>query len=60
MLLFNGSAEDYAAELIEDTMPIPEHLRFYIDYKAIARDMALNSEIAEIRDDLVVINACEF
>ena len=42
--LHYGSAEDYAQELIEETTNIPEHLRYYIDYEAIARDMTINGE----------------
>jgi hypothetical protein len=58
--LYNGSARDYAYDLIDDTTDIPENLRFYIDYDAIARDMEINGEIAEINHDLIVTNANEF
>jgi len=58
--LFEGTAKDYAYDLIDETTEIPENLRFYIDYEAIARDMKLNSEITEIRHDLIVTNAHEF
>lgn len=58
--IFRGSAEDYAQDLIEDTTDIPESLRYYIDYKAIARDMGYNGEIEEIDHEVIVTNACEF
>jgi len=58
--LHHGSAEDYAQELIEETTDIPENLRFYIDYEAIARDMKLGGEINEIERELLVTNAYEF
>lgn len=58
--LYEGTAEDYAFDLIEETTEIPENLRFYIDYKTIARDMQYNGEITEINHDLIVINAHEF
>ena len=58
--LHYGSTEDYARELIEETTNIPENLRYYIDYEAIARDMRLNGEIVEIEHDLIVTNARDF
>lgn len=40
------SAADFAESLHEDTgTEIPESLRYYIDWQALARDMALNGEI---------------
>lgn len=57
--LFNGTASDYAYELINDTTEIPDSLRYYIDYDAIARDMKINGEIIEINHDLIVTNAHE-
>jgi len=58
--LHHGAAEDYAYDLIDETTEVPENLRYYIDYKAIARDMEINGEIAEINHDLIVTNANEF
>ncbi|MCU7829155.1 MAG: antirestriction protein ArdA [Candidatus Thiodiazotropha sp. (ex Myrtea sp. 'scaly one' KF741663)] len=58
--IFHGTAADYAQELIEETTEIPENLRYYIDYKAIARDMGYNGEIEEIERELIVINAYDF
>ena len=46
--IFNGPASDYAHKIIEDTCEVPENLRYYIDYDAIARDMKINGEIVEI------------
>lgn len=40
------SAKDFAEQLHEETgTAIPESLRYYIDWRALARDMALNGEI---------------
>jgi len=58
--LHYGTAEDYAQEIIEETTEIPDNLRYYIDYEAIACDMSLNGEIVEIERDLIVTNAHEF
>ncbi len=58
--LFNGSASDYAYDLIDETTEVPENLRYYIDYDAIARDMKINGEIDEINLNLIVTNANEF
>ncbi len=58
--LFEGTASDYAYELINETTEIPETLRYYIDYDAIARDMKINGEITEIERELIVTNAQEF
>ena len=58
--LYNGTASDYAYELINETTEVPEHLSYYIDYDAIARDMKINGEIVEINHDLIVTNSNEF
>ncbi|MES0372557.1 MAG: antirestriction protein ArdA, partial [Mariprofundaceae bacterium] len=58
--LHHGTARDYAQELIEETTEIPENLRYYIDYKAIARDMCINGDIVKIEHDLIITNANEF
>ncbi|MBT3039180.1 MAG: antirestriction protein ArdA [Candidatus Thiodiazotropha sp. (ex Codakia orbicularis)] len=58
--IFYGSVEDYARELIEETTDIPDNLRYYIDYEAIARDMGYNGEIEEIECEIIVTNAYEF
>lgn len=39
------SLADYAEELTTDTTEIPQHLVYYIDYEAMARDMQLNGDI---------------
>jgi antirestriction protein len=36
------SEEDFAEQLAEETMEIPQHLAFYIDYEKMARDMFIN------------------
>ncbi len=58
--LHHGTASDYAYDLINETTEIPETLRYYIDYDAIARDMEINGEITEINYGLIVTNAHEF
>ncbi len=58
--LHYGTAEDYAQEIIEETTEIPESLQYYIDYKAIARDMQINGEIFEIERELIITNVQEF
>ena len=40
-----SSLADYAEELTTDTTEIPQHLAYYIDYEAMARDMQLNGDI---------------
>ncbi len=39
------SLSDFAEELTEETTQIPESLRFYIDYEAMARDLAINDVV---------------
>jgi hypothetical protein len=61
--LFRGSIADYAAELIEELYPVeelPEIIKYHIDYSAIAKDMALNSEVTEISNNIWVVNCLEF
>ena len=36
------SEEDFAISLAEDTMTIPEHLSYYIDYEKMARDLFIS------------------
>lgn len=49
--LFEGTAEQYAEDFIEETgalNQLPENLRYYFDTKAFARDMLLGGDISEI------------
>jgi antirestriction protein len=39
------SLADYAQELTEETTEIPQTLRHYIDYEAMARDMEMNGDV---------------
>lgn len=39
------SLADYAQELTESTTEIPKTLQFYIDYQAMAHDMAMNGDV---------------
>lgn len=50
VMVFEGNAQDYAHEYIEDTGmldTLPEQLRYYFDYEAFARDMSLNGDVTE-------------
>ncbi|MBW9258605.1 MAG: antirestriction protein ArdA [Candidatus Thiodiazotropha sp. (ex. Lucinisca nassula)] len=60
--IWEGSAEDYVYDLLNETTDMSSMgwLQNYIDYESIARDMRLNSEIAEIRHGVWVTNASEF
>ncbi|MBA4801082.1 MAG: antirestriction protein ArdA [Euryhalocaulis sp.] len=40
------SVADFAEELTEQTVTIPESLQFYIDYQRMARDMEINDILA--------------
>ena len=41
-----GSLEDYAYEMFQDSLEgVPEHVKRYIDYEAMARDMDLGGEV---------------
>ena len=40
------SEEDFAISFAEETMEIPEHLSFYIDYKSMARDLFINDFVS--------------
>ena len=56
--LFEGSASDYAYELVEDCYDTKSigNLANYIDYDSFARDMLLNGEIIELGYNLYWIN----
>ncbi|NJM51602.1 MAG: antirestriction protein ArdA [Sphingomonadales bacterium] len=41
----HSSLAEYVQELTEETTPIPQSLRFYIDWQGIARDAELNGEL---------------
>lgn len=51
------SLEDYARDLTEQTMEVPENLEHYIDYEKMGKDMALSGDILtfEVRLDEVHI-----
>ena len=55
--LFEGTAIEYAEQYLEETgmlNEIPQHLRYYFDTEAYARDMLLNGDIAEVE----IMNTC--
>lgn len=60
VMIHFGSASDYAQELTAETSEIPKHLINYIDYEAIARDMEISGEIAELDHHIYIVNALEF
>ena len=45
------SVADYAQEITEETVEIPEPLRYYVDYAGMARDMELNGDIFTVELD---------
>lgn len=55
------SLADYMAELTEESMTIPDRLRFYIDWEAMARDAELSGDVFTIQtahDEVHVFAAC--
>jgi hypothetical protein len=63
VIIWFGSAEDYAAELLADITDLdqlPEIIKYHIDYSGIARDMELSSEITEVSSNTWVTNCLEF
>ncbi|MBL4836860.1 MAG: antirestriction protein ArdA [Kordiimonadaceae bacterium] len=51
VVLFEGTAEEYAENYIEETGlldEMPENLRYYFNTEAFARDMILNGDITEL------------
>ncbi|ADM09240.1 putative antirestriction protein [Parvularcula bermudensis HTCC2503] len=40
------SLADYAQEITEQTMEVPQSLQFYIDYEAMGRDLEINDVLA--------------
>jgi hypothetical protein len=44
----HSSLADHMQEVMEETMPIPEALRFYIDWQAMARDAECNGDLFTI------------
>jgi len=52
VILFEGSAVEYAENYLEDTgllEQVPESLQAYFDSEGFARDMVLNGDITELR-----------
>ncbi len=43
-----SSLADYAQELTNETVIVPEHLTYYIDYEKMGRDMELNGDLYTI------------
>ncbi len=63
VIIWHGSADDYAADLIEQTTDLSQLTNIignYINYQAIARDMQLNGEIVEVTHDTWVVNGWDF
>jgi len=54
-----ASLADYVQELTEETTAIPDTLRYYIDYQAMARDAELNGDLFTVStawDDIHVFS----
>ncbi len=62
VIVWFGTAEEYAAELVEQTTDTSNMgwLSNYINYAAIASDMQLNSEISEVEHEIWIVNCNEF
>jgi antirestriction protein len=55
------SLADYVRELIEETVTIPQALRYYIDWQAMARDAEINGDVFTIEvghDEVHVFAGC--
>jgi antirestriction protein len=50
------SLADYVQEMTEETTPIPHALRYYIDYRAMARDAELNGELFTVSTAFDVVH----
>ena len=62
-ILYRGNIKDYAAELIDELYSLdhlPELIQYHIDFEGIAKDMELNSEVAEISHNVWVVNCRDF
>lgn len=65
---FEGTAEDYAAEFVEEHYSealeaLPSFVRHAIDWERVARDLRLGGDIAEAEidgRDVIITNASEF
>ena len=61
IVLFQGTALEYAEEYIEDTgllHDMPENLRYYFDVEAFARDMVMGGDITEVEINNTEYVAC--
>lgn len=61
--IYEGRAEDYAAELLSDIYDLdslPAIILFHINYQGIASDMETASEICELEHDVWVTNCLDF
>ncbi len=50
------SLADYVQDLTEESTPIPQPLRYYIDYQAMARDAELNGELFALTTSFEVVH----
>jgi hypothetical protein len=60
VVYFDGTAADYAQELTEESIQIPESLINYIDYEAMAQDMELNGDIVYLKGNFLIVNVNDF
>jgi antirestriction protein len=57
----HASLADYVQELTEQTTAIPESLRYYIDWKAMARDVEMSGDLFSLElahDEVHVFSGC--
>jgi hypothetical protein len=63
VIIYKGSIADYADEIVDESYPLdqlPDLICNHIDYDSIARDLELNSEVAEVGLNIWVVNSLEF
>jgi antirestriction protein len=52
----HASLADYVQEMTEEATPIPHALRYYIDWKAMARDVEINGELFTVSTAFDVVH----
>lgn len=52
----HASLADYVQDLTEETTPIPHALRYYIDYRAMARDAEMNGDLFTVTTAFDVVH----
>jgi antirestriction protein len=52
----HASLADYVQDMTEETTAIPQTLRYYIDYRAMARDAEINGDVFTVSTDYDVVH----